>query len=66
MQLTYNILFGMPEGRRLVGRARHRWENNIKVGRRETVMKSVDWIHLARSTLRWLAHMNMVITIIVL
>jgi hypothetical protein len=29
---TYRILVGKPEGRRLVGIPRCRWEDNIKVG----------------------------------
>jgi hypothetical protein len=28
---TYKILFGMPEGKRPVGRKRRRWKDNIKV-----------------------------------
>jgi hypothetical protein len=24
------VLFGKPEGKRLLGRARHRWEGNVK------------------------------------
>jgi len=26
------VLVGKPEGRRLLGRPRHRWENNVKMG----------------------------------
>jgi hypothetical protein len=28
---AYRILVGRPEGRRTLGRPRHRWEDNIKV-----------------------------------
>jgi hypothetical protein len=28
---SYNILVGRPEGRRPLGRPRHRWEDNIKI-----------------------------------
>jgi hypothetical protein len=28
---AYNILIGRPEGRRPLGRLRHRWEDNIKM-----------------------------------
>jgi hypothetical protein len=28
---AYNILVGKPEGRRLLGRPRRRWEENIKM-----------------------------------
>jgi hypothetical protein len=40
---AYNILVGEPEGRRPLGRPRHRWEDNIK-----RVLGDVDWIHLLR------------------
>jgi len=29
---VYRVLMGKPEGRRPVGRPRHRWEYNIKMG----------------------------------
>jgi hypothetical protein len=32
---AYRILVGKPEGRRLLGRPRHRWEDNIKMDLRE-------------------------------
>jgi hypothetical protein len=28
---AYRILVGKPEGKRLLGRCRHRWEDNIKM-----------------------------------
>jgi hypothetical protein len=28
---AYNILVGRPEGRRPLGRPRHRWEDNIRL-----------------------------------
>jgi hypothetical protein len=31
----YNILVGKPEGKRLLGRHRCRWEDNIKINFRE-------------------------------
>jgi len=31
----YRVLVGKPEGRRLVGRPRHRWEDNIKMDLQE-------------------------------
>jgi hypothetical protein len=32
---AYRILVGRPEGRRLLGRPRRRWENNIKMDLQE-------------------------------
>jgi hypothetical protein len=44
---AYNILVGRPEGRRPLGRPRHRWEDNIKMDLRKIGFGDVDWIHLA-------------------
>jgi hypothetical protein len=32
---VYRVLVGKPEGKRPLGRARHRWENNIKMDLQE-------------------------------
>jgi hypothetical protein len=45
---AYNILVGRPEGRRLLGRHRRRWEDNIKIDLRGIGFGDVDWIHLAQ------------------
>jgi hypothetical protein len=41
------VLVGKPEGRRLLGRPRRRWENNIRVDIRELGWGVMDWIDLA-------------------
>jgi hypothetical protein len=50
---AYNILVGRPEGRRPLGRPRHRWEDNIKIDLREIVFGDVDWFNLAQDRVRW-------------
>jgi hypothetical protein len=45
---AYNILVGRPEGRRPLGRPRHRWDDNIKMDLGEIGFGSVDWIQLAQ------------------
>jgi hypothetical protein len=51
---AYNILVGRPEGRRPLGRPRHRWEHNMKMDIREIVFGDVDWINLAQDRdTRW-------------
>jgi hypothetical protein len=42
------ILVGRPEGKRPLGRPRHRWEDNIKMDLREIGIDGVNWIQLAR------------------
>jgi hypothetical protein len=52
---AYRALVGKPEGRRLLGRPRRRWEDNIKMDLREVGWGSVDWINLAQDRDRWRA-----------
>jgi hypothetical protein len=49
---AYNILVGRPEGRRPLGRPRHRWEDNIKMDCRKIGFGDVNWIHLAQDDRR--------------
>jgi hypothetical protein len=44
---AYNILVGKPEGKRPLGRPRHRWEGYIRIDLRELGWEGVDWIRLA-------------------
>jgi hypothetical protein len=60
---AYNILVGRPEGRRPLGRPRHRWEDNIKMDLREIGFGDVDWIDLAQNRGRWRALVNMVMNL---
>jgi hypothetical protein len=46
MRNAYEILAGNPEGKRLLGRPRQRWENNIRINLGEAGCQGVDWIHL--------------------
>jgi hypothetical protein len=43
----YRILVWKPEERRPLGRARRRWDDNIKMGLPE-MRRSVDWIDLSK------------------
>jgi hypothetical protein len=38
-----------PEGKRSLGRPKHRWEDNIMVDIREVGWWGVDWIHVAQT-----------------
>jgi hypothetical protein len=42
----YKVLVGKPEGKRPVGKPRHRWENNIKMELREIRWGGIYWIHI--------------------
>jgi hypothetical protein len=41
---THRMLVGKPEGKRLLGRQRHRWVDNIKMDLGETGWASMDWM----------------------
>jgi hypothetical protein len=60
---AYSILVGRPEGRRQLGRPRHRWQYNIKMDLREIGFGDVDWIHLAQDRDRWRALVNTVMNL---
>ena len=50
---------GKPEGKGPLGRRIRRWENNIKIDRRE-VGGGEDWMELAKDRDRWRALVNTV------
>jgi hypothetical protein len=44
---VYRILIGKQEGKRLLGRPKHRRENNTNMDLREREWGGMGWIHLA-------------------
>jgi hypothetical protein len=60
---AYKVLVGKPEGKRLLGRPRHRWEDNIKMDIQEVGCGGMDWIDLAQDMDRWRAVMNTVMNL---
>jgi hypothetical protein len=57
---------GKPEGKILLGRPRHRWEDGSRMDLRETIWGSVVWIHLAQGRDRWRVLVNTVMNLRVL
>ncbi|KAJ4441665.1 hypothetical protein ANN_11523 [Periplaneta americana] len=55
---AYRVLVGRPEGKRLLGRPRRRWKNNIKMDLREVAYNDRDRINLAQDRDRWRAYMR--------
>jgi hypothetical protein len=58
---VYRVLVGRPEGKRPLGRPRHRWEDNIKMNLREIGLDRAKWIRLARDRVHWRAFVNTVV-----
>jgi hypothetical protein len=48
MRNSYKIFVRKPKGKRLFGRLRHRWKDNIKMDLIYIGCEVVDWIHLAQ------------------
>jgi hypothetical protein len=57
------ISVGKPEGKRSLGRPRHRWEDSVKTDLREIGWGGMDWIHLAEDRDMWRALVNMVVNL---
>jgi hypothetical protein len=54
---------GKPEGKRPLGRPRHRWVDDVKIDLRETGRGGIDWIDLAEDGDQWRALVNVIINI---
>jgi hypothetical protein len=53
MRNVCKSLVGKHEGKRPLGRPRHRWEYNIKIDISEIGFECVNWVHLAQDRGRW-------------
>jgi hypothetical protein len=61
---VYKLFMGKPEGKRLLGRLRRRWDQNRYYG--DWPGGGVEWIQLAQDRDRWQALVNTVINLRVL
>jgi hypothetical protein len=52
---VHRVLVGKPEGKRPLGRPRHRWEDNITMDLQEVGGGRVIWMELAQDRDRWQA-----------
>jgi hypothetical protein len=65
MHNSYQIVSRKPEGKRDLGRPRHRWEDGIKMDLSKLGFGGVDWIHLAQDRDWWQALVTMVVNLLV-
>jgi hypothetical protein len=57
---AYRIPVGKPDGRRPLGRPRHRWMANIRMNLKEIGWGGMNWIDLAQDMDQWRAEVNTV------
>jgi hypothetical protein len=55
---AYKFLVGNPEGRKQLGRSRHRWKDNTKMDLREIRWGGMVWIYLDQNRDQWRALMD--------
>ena len=55
---VHRVLVGKPDGKKPLGRPRHRWEDNIKMDLREVGGGCGDWMELAQDRDRWRAALS--------
>jgi hypothetical protein len=60
---VYRVLVGTPEGKRSLGRPRHRCQDNIKMDLQQVGCGGMDWIDLAHERDRWQALVNAVMNL---
>jgi hypothetical protein len=59
----YRLWVGKPEGKRPLGRPRHRWIDYIKMDHLEIGLSVVDWIGLVQDRYMWRALVNSVMSL---
>jgi hypothetical protein len=60
---VYGVLFGRPEGKRLLERSRRRWEDNIKMDLMYIGIDGTNWIRLAQDRIHWRAFVSTIMNL---
>jgi len=55
---AYRVLVGRPAGRRLLGKPRRRWADNINVDLMEVGWEGADWVGLVQDRDSWRSVVN--------
>ena len=62
---AFKILTGKPTGKRLLGRIRRRWEDNIRLNLEEIGINSGNWVDSAQERDYWRALVNAALNLLV-
>ena len=62
---AFKILTGKPAGKRPSGRPRHRWEDNIRMNRKEISINKRNWVDLAQDRDYWRPLVNVALNFLV-
>jgi hypothetical protein len=60
---VYRVWLEKPEGKRPLGRSRHRQDDNVKMDLQEGKRGSMDWIDLAYDMDRWWEIVNAIMNL---
>jgi len=52
---AHRVLVGKHEGKRRLGRPKHRWKDNITMGLQEVKWEGMEWYYMAEDRDRWRA-----------
>ena len=55
---AFKIVTGISAGKRLLGRPRRRWDDNIKTDVKEIVISTRNWVNSAEDRNYWRAFVN--------
>ena len=60
---AFKILTGKPTGKRPLGRPRHTWEDNIRMGLEEIIINAGNWVDSAQDRNYWRALVNVALNL---
>jgi hypothetical protein len=56
--MLWGISVGRPEGRKLLGKPVHRWEDSVKMDLRKIGIYGANWMQLAQDRAWWQIFLN--------